>query len=100
MKLSDRVYIEESEIHGRGLFAKRDIRKGEYIGTFEGPEARRDGTHVLWIYYEDEYEGRHGKNALRYLNHSHHANAEFEHFDLYATCDISMHIEITIDYEG
>ena len=100
MKLNDRVYIEESKIHGKGLFARRDIKKGEFIGTFKGPEAKRDGSHVLWIYDGDEYEGRRGKNALRYLNHSHHANAEFEHFDLYALKDISMNSEITIDYEG
>ncbi|MGV7235453.1 MAG: SET domain-containing protein [Nitrosomonadaceae bacterium] len=100
MKLNDRVYIEESKIHGKGLFARRNIKKGEFIGTFEGPAAKRDGSHTLWIYDGDEYEGRRGKNALRYLNHSHHANAEFEHFDLYAIKNISMNSEITIDYEG
>ena len=100
MKLKDRVYVRSSSIHGKGLFARRKIRKGEFIGTFEGPPAKRDGSHVLWIYYGEEYEGRRGKNALRYLNHSKKANAEFEDFDLYATRDIGANCEIVIDYEG
>ena len=100
MKLSDRVYVEESRIHGKGLFARRAIKKGELIGTFEGPAAKRDGSHVLWIYEGDEYVGRRGKNALRYLNHSKRANAGFEDFDLYAIKKIRIHGEITIDYEG
>jgi len=100
MKLKDRVYVEQSTIHGKGLFARRTIKKGEYIGTFEGPPAKRDGSHTLWIYDGDEYEGRRGKNALRYLNHSSEANAEFEDFDLYAVKTIRINCEITIDYEG
>ena len=100
MSLKDRVYVAESGIHGKGLFAKRNIKKGEYIGTFEGPPAKRDGSHVFWVYCGDEYEGRRGKNALRYLNHSDKPNAEFEEFDLYALKKIRMHSEITIDYQG
>jgi len=100
MKLKDRVYVEESTIHGKGLFARREIKKGEFIGTFNGPSAKRDGSHVLWIYHGDEYEGRRGKNALRYLNHSKRANAEFEYFDLYAVKRIRIDCEIFIDYEG
>ena len=99
MKLKDRVYVAESGIHGKGLFARRDIKKGEFIGTFEGPPAKRNGSHVLWIYYGDEYEGRRGMNALRYVNHSEKPNAEFDDFDLYAVKAIRMHAEITIDYE-
>jgi SET domain-containing protein len=94
------VYSAESEIHGTGLFAKKSIRKGDYIGTFEGPEAKRNGSHVLWVYDDDDsVVGRSGKNLLRYLNHSVPGNAEFDGFDLYALTDINPHDEITFDYK-
>jgi len=100
MRLHQRVYVAGSPIHGRGLFARRDIQQGEYIGTFRGPQAKRDGIYVLWIYERDDWEGRHGRNSLRYLNHADSCNAEFDDFDLYALVDIAIHEEITINYNG
>lgn len=98
--LASIVTVGASPIHGRGLFAVRPIHRGEYIGTFDGPVAERDGRHVLWIYPEDEGEpvGRRGANSLRFLNHSKAYNAEFHGFDLYATRDIASGAELTIDY--
>jgi SET domain-containing protein len=97
------VYAASSGIHGTGLFAARDIAGGEYIGTYAGPQARRDGTYVLWVYEsaaDPEPVGRSGRNLLRYLNHASPCNAEFDGFDLYASRRISRDDEITIDYEG
>ncbi|TNF91290.1 MAG: SET domain-containing protein [Gammaproteobacteria bacterium] len=99
MELKNRVYVARSGIHGKGLFARRHIMAGEYIGTFEGPVAKRNGSHVLWVYDGENWEGRRGQNALRYLNHSENYNAEFQQFDLYAICNIKEGAEITIDYE-
>jgi len=96
---SARTYVDESPIHGRGLYAAEPIAAGTYIGTFKGPPAQRNGTHVLWLMDSDgNWFGRRGKNALRYLNHDPRPNAEFHHFDLYATRDIQPDEEITIDY--
>lgn len=100
MRLHHRVYVAGSKIHGQGLFAKRDIEQGEYIGTFRGPAAKRDGCYVLWIYEGDNWQGRHGRNSLRYLNHADDANAEFDDFDLYALAYIPAGMEITINYDG
>jgi hypothetical protein len=97
------VYAAESGIHGTGLFAACNIARGAYIGTYAGPEARRDGTYVLWVYESgraQEPVGRSGRNLLRYLNHAPSCNAEFDGFDLYATCAIGRDDEITIDYGG
>jgi len=95
------VYAKASAIHGTGLFASRDIGEGEYIGTFAGPEARRDGVYVLWVYEsEDRAVGRSGRNLLRYVNHASPCNAQFHGFDLYASCAIPCNDEITIDYGG
>ncbi|MEW8561901.1 MAG: SET domain-containing protein-lysine N-methyltransferase, partial [Candidatus Thiodiazotropha sp.] len=49
-RLGSVVYKAPSEIHGNGLFAKIAIGRGEYIGTYEGPAAKRDGTYVLWVF--------------------------------------------------
>lgn len=94
-----RTYVDESPIHGRGLYAAEVIPAGAYIGTFKGPAAKRNGTHVLWLMDADgNWYGRRGMNALRYLNHEPEPNAEFYHFDLYALRDIERGEEITIDY--
>jgi SET domain-containing protein len=99
-KLRHTVYRSKSSIHGTGLFARKSIKRGEYIGTYNGPEAKHNGTYVLWV-YEDENQpvGRSGRNLLRYLNHSVPGNAEFDGFDLYALTNIQAHEEITFDYK-
>lgn len=100
-RLGNIVYRAPSTIHGNGLFAKVSIEEGAYIGTYEGPNAKRDGTYVLWVFEEDrEPVGRSGRNLLRYLNHQDEGNAEFDGFDLYALRDIEAHEEITFDYGG
>ena len=100
-RLGNIVYRAPSPIHGNGLFAKVDIVKGEFIGTYEGPTAKRDGTYVLWVFEEGcDPVGRSGRNLLRYLNHQDEGNSEFDGFDLYALRDIEAHEEITFDYGG
>lgn len=100
-RLGNIVYRGPSPIHGNGLFAKVDIDKGAFIGTYEGPTAKRDGTYVLWVFEEGESPvGRSGRNLLRYLNHHDKGNAEFDGFDLYALRKIDAHEEITFDYQG
>ncbi len=101
-RLRDRVRKAASAIHGYGLFARRRFQAGEYIGTYEGPAARRDGTYVLWVYADGDAppEARSGRNLLRWLNHQEPGNAEFDGFDLYARTDIERGEEITFDYTG
>lgn len=92
------VRVAQSPIHGKGLFAAVAIPRGEYIGTYLGPDAKKNGSHVLWVDAGDEWVGRRGMNRLRYLNHSAQPNAEFDGFDLYALRRIRPDEEITIDY--
>ena len=92
-------YIEDSKIHGKGLFACAEIKAGTYLGDYEGPETTDNGMHVLWTEKENgEWIGRDGKNALRYLNHNVTPCAEFDGYELYAVTEIQVHQEITIDY--
>lgn len=92
------VYVGPSPIHGKGLFAHCTLERGQYIGTYLGPRAQRNGSHVLWVEEDNGWVGRRGFNRLRYLNHSARPNAEFDGFDLYVVRRIHPHEEITIDY--
>jgi SET domain-containing protein len=92
------TFISASPIHGKGLFARSTIKKGTYLGEYLGPQAKRNGTHVLWVYDGKREIGRRGLNKLRYLNHSKKPNAEFDGFDLYALKAIKPNQEITINY--
>lgn len=96
------VYVADSAIHGKGLFAVSGIGAGIYIGTFDGEDTQRDGDHVLWVHdpRTDAWIGRRGTNLLRFVNHAARANAAFDGFDLYALTAIGADDEITIDYGG
>ncbi len=98
-KLEAIFYVDDSTVHGKGLYAKVKIKKGEYLGTYDGPEVNGNGMHVLWVEDDDgQWRGRDGKNLLRYLNHSNSPHAEFDGFDLYALQNITPGVEITIHY--
>jgi SET domain-containing protein len=93
------AYAAASPIHGTGLFARRLIRSGSFIGVYEGERTGENGTHVLWVEMApDEWVGYDGNNDLRFLNHSKTPNAELDGQDLYAVCEIEQDEEITIDY--
>jgi len=96
---NDNVYVALSAIHGKGLFARTPIPEGTFIGVYDGPTAKKNGTHVLWVYDDTGVVGRRGMNKLRYLNHSEAPNAEFDGFELYARRHIFPGDEITIDYD-
>jgi SET domain-containing protein len=96
------VYSAQSSRHGTGLFAGRDIKQGEYIGTYHGPRAKRNGTYVLWVYDPDNHDdciGISGQNLLRFLNHDRREpNVEFDDADLYALRDINKDEELCFNY--
>jgi len=100
--LSERVRKAPSPIHGFGCFARVQFQIGDLIGTYQGSEVSEDGTYVLWVYDAEgaALSARHGRNLLRWLNHSEEPNAEFDAFDLYARRVIAAGDEITIDYGG
>ena len=92
--------VRRSPVHGRGLFARRPLRRGELIGVFEGRPTERDGDHVLWV-IDDETEAVRGlrvTNDLRFLNHSDEANALLDLLEVRAARSIRAGEEITIDY--
>lgn len=98
-ELDKLYYKKKSPIHGYGLYARKKIKKGAYMGEYDGPTVKKNGMHVLWVEdVDDKWVGRDGKNLLRYLNHSSKPDAEFIGFELFAVRDIKPDEEITIDY--
>jgi len=98
-RLLARVEVRRSPIHGRGVFARKRLRKGQLVGRFEGETTRRNGTYVLWLIDEDGTEtGIRGRNALRFLNHGDPPNAEFRSDALHVLCNVQPGVELLIDY--
>jgi len=92
------VYVDDSPIHGKGLFAKTLIRAGEIIGTLEGEYTSTDGDHVLWL---DNQQGFLVHGDLRYINHSTEPNAVYyDNLEVHALKDIHPGMEITHDYDA
>jgi SET domain-containing protein len=98
MSTTQRIAVEQSSIHGKGLFARTRIRRNAHIADFEGDHTQRDGTHVLWVDEGDGWIGIRGRNELRFLNHSPNPNAEFRGRALHATRNIQPGDEITFHY--
>ena len=93
-----RVYVDDSPIHGKGLFAGCHIGAGELIGVIRGVRASEDGAHVLWV---DGKKGIRVECDLRYINHSDEPNAVY--YDTLEVCalkDIAPGEEITHNYDG
>ncbi|HEC05637.1 SET domain-containing protein [Thiolapillus sp.] len=103
-ELREWVYAASSPLHGTGVHARKPIMAGEYIGSYHGPRATRNGTYVLWVWEQEEKDGEgdwvgcSGRNLLRYLNHSLDCNAEFDGLELFAITDIEKDEEITFYY--
>lgn len=70
------VKVAESELHGRGLFARKKIARGTEIGRCTTRPAKKDGPHVLWL---DDETGEAVKVtcALRYINHGGRPNVAY-----------------------
>jgi SET domain-containing protein len=87
--LPDEVEIRDSEIHGKGLFAKFIINKGKNLGM----------THV----YDSEAEDNRIRTPLGgFINHSEEPNCELikigKYYYLITSKDIMPDEEITLEY--
>ena len=93
-------FVADSDIHGRGLFARDDIPAGTRIGHYESVKTHQNGMHVLWVEAgeQDDWVGYAGTNELRFLNHESRPNGEMDGLNLYALRDIMAYEEITFDY--
>ena len=94
-----KLEVRDSRIHGKGVYAIEPISKGAKIGTYHGEITEEDDTYVLWITDLDGTEyGVDGTSELKFLNHSHQPNAEFDGAELHALRRIDPGQEITFHY--
>ena len=109
------IYYGPSELHGRGVFAARDIEAGEIIEicpilVFPKSELPHIRQTVIDDYYFDwGDDGAFYAVCLGYgslYNHEYEPNAEYgmdfaaETIDFYAVKNIPAGTEITVNYNG
>ncbi|MBW3005125.1 SET domain-containing protein-lysine N-methyltransferase [Candidatus Woesearchaeota archaeon] len=99
------ILVKKSKIHGRGIFAARDFKKGEIVIKYDTsntltkeevdklPEAEKRYVSYLG---EDKYILH--QPPARYVNHSCDANTYSDNFADIARRDIKKGEEITADY--
>ncbi len=96
---TERFFVAESTIHGRGLFAACWIPPHTLLGRYEGPTTEEDGDYVLWVKDDEgEWFGIDGENELRFVNHADDPNANFEGDELWTLRGIARGEEITHHY--
>ena len=96
------IEIKKSKIHGKGIFAKQNIKKGEIILEWHPKEIRKKDINKS---YEDYILNKDGKMFLmqspeKYMNHSYIPNSKMDLKNLkdIATRDIKKGEEITSNY--
>jgi len=92
------VYVTTSNIHGKGLFARKRIKAGTLIGQIDGRPTKTDGPYVLWL---TPREGVEVQCQLKYINHSDEPNAiYYDTLEVIALRDIGRDEEITHNYDS
>ncbi|MBO6101911.1 MAG: SET domain-containing protein-lysine N-methyltransferase [Opitutales bacterium] len=113
--------VKKSEIHGFGLFASRDIKKGERVLKYLGEKiskeesarrgleqerkAKRSGEGAVYIFELDgefDIDGNFEYNDARFINHACSTNCEAVceggEIWFFAKCDIKKGEELLYDY--
>ncbi|WP_179405158.1 SET domain-containing protein [Burkholderia guangdongensis] len=110
-----RVVVRRSSVHGRGVFAVRQLQVGECIFEYKGEvttwrkavrryESRSDESHTFLFGLSDGrvIDGARGGNSARWLNHACAPNCETVEIDgrvfIHAARDIRIGDELFIDY--
>jgi SET domain-containing protein len=106
------ICMKNTEKYGRGIYAARDIKKGEFLEeapVIVSPKSEREHLKKTVL---NDYCFRWGGNlaiALGYgsiYNHSYTPNARYltnidnQSIDFYARADIREGEEITVNYNG
>jgi uncharacterized protein len=114
--VADKYKVKLSSVHGKGIFAKTKIKKGEKIGRYKGKviswdEAQErfvdlDGhSHTFFFGINDEQviDGDDNGNGMKYCNHSCTPNAEARNKKgkiwIHALQEIKKGGEIFYDYK-
>lgn len=89
------TYVNNSDIHGKGLFAWRNVSVGTGIIIIEGEETMTWSPKIIDVGYAMIVP----ENNAQYINHSSSPNSVVIGNVLYATRDILPDEEITFSYD-
>lgn len=101
---SDKVYIKKSNIHGMGVFADRDFKKGEVILHWDTTNFVSDDEYNKASYEEKRYitflDNKHIRmqEPEKFVNHSCSSNTAAKNYCDVALRDIKKDEEITANY--
>lgn len=116
MKLNKYCELKKSKIHGKGIFALRDISKGVDIIQYRGEViSKKEGTkrallqekngalYVFSLNKKKDIDGMDGGNGAQYINHSCDPNCESLNYDdeeiwIQSIKKIKKGEELTYDY--
>lgn len=91
-----KVVVQNSKIHGKGLFAGEDIRKDTILGDLSGKKTVQDSIYTLWV---SEDEGFSVECDFKYINHKTTPNvAYYDDFTVVALKNIKEGEELFHDY--
>lgn len=111
-ELYDFIIVKESSLHGKGIFTKLPLNKGEIILTIEGEQIdakecmrREEKENNVYIFWKDDntFIDASKTDKIKYINHSCDYNCYIDEDEsgnlvLIASRDISEGEELTIDY--
>lgn len=89
------VYVADSDLHGKGMFARKAIKADITLGLLEGYPTKKDGTYVLWL---TEKKGMRVTNDFRFINHDSNPNCALTDTDVITLRKIKPEEELTHDY--
>ncbi len=93
--MAGHVYVAESPIHGKGLFAAANIEEDVSLGRLHGMATEDEGTYVLWL---SKKVGLELTNEFRFINHSSDPNCALTGLDVVTLREVAEGEEITHDY--
>jgi SET domain-containing protein len=111
-----KIQVKKSGIHGKGVFAARDISKGEIVIEYVGeiisakeaedrhPHDPADPNHTFYFQVDEDkvIDALHGGNSARWINHCCTPNCKPDVVDgrvfIKAKKNISMGEELNYDY--
>jgi len=94
-RLASHIYVAQSPIHGKGLFAATDIEEDTSLGRLQGMPTEKEGTYVLWL---SRKVGLELTNEFRFINHSSDPNCALTGLDVVTLRDVKQDEELTHDY--
>jgi len=93
--VSNKIFVADSPLHGKGLFAAQAIKADTVLGRLVGMPSYEDGIYVLWI--TDEI-GLELVNDFKFINHGKKPNAAYTDVDVTILRDVKAGEELLHDY--